>query len=106
MKLPSLYLLLFPTHSVLSPGGVGPALEGVRFLSRGNVCPLPPAPPPSPDTENFRSIRVCADVVSVEKFRKVFPRKKPSFSQFSWPPAREGAHSATEEEGKVVGVGG
>lgn len=62
--------------------------------------------PRLPLPENFRSIRVCADVVSVEKFRKVFPRKKPSFSQFSWPPAREGAHSATEEEGKVVGVGG
>lgn len=78
MKLPSLYLLLFPTHSVSSPGGVGPALEGVRFLSRRNVCPLPYPP----DTENFRSICVCADVVSVEKFEKFSRVKSRVFRSF------------------------
>lgn len=57
-----------------------------------------------PPRGNFRPICVCADV-SVEKFEKFSRAKSRSFSQFSWPPAREVAQRVTEV-GKVVGVGG
>lgn len=71
--------------------------RGTSFVSRDNTY----APPPR--RKSFAP-SACAPK-SLREVRKVFARKKPGFSEFSWPAAREGARDLAEE-GKVVGAGG